>query len=142
MSRELQVELTTMCMIRNQKGQILIQDRQKTDWPGWTFPGGHVEKNEDILSAMKREIKEETGLEVLPFLVGISEWLNDSSGKRELAALFVAKTMEDYLKDTEEPLLWVSEEELSQEGLAGTLNQLLPIFFQEKQFYFKDNSEQ
>ncbi|MGC3059303.1 NUDIX domain-containing protein [Enterococcus faecalis] len=23
-----------------------MQERQKKDWPGWTFPGGHVEKNE------------------------------------------------------------------------------------------------
>ena len=140
MSRELPVELTTMCMIRNQKGQVLIQDRQKKDWPGWTFPGGHVEKNEDILTAMKREIKEETGLEISPSLVGISEWLNDLSGRRELATLFIADTADDYLKNTKEPLLWVSEEELSQANLAGTLHQLLPIFFQEKQFYFKDNA--
>lgn len=44
MNRNFEVELTTLCMIRNQKNEILVQERQKKDWPGWTFPGGHVEK--------------------------------------------------------------------------------------------------
>jgi len=29
-----------MCMIYDDKGNILVQDRLKKDWPGVTFPGG------------------------------------------------------------------------------------------------------
>lgn len=61
MNRNFEVELTTLCMIRNQKNEILVQERQKKDWPGWTFPGGHVEKNEGMETAMVRELLEETG---------------------------------------------------------------------------------
>lgn len=43
-----------MCMIYNED-YILVQDRQNLDWPGITFPGGHVE-------SVKREVFEETGL--------------------------------------------------------------------------------
>lgn len=46
MARELAIELTMMVMIENELGEILVQDRKKKDWPGWTFPGGHVETNE------------------------------------------------------------------------------------------------
>ena len=43
MNRNFEVELTTLCMIRNQKNEILVQERQK-GLAGWTFHGGHVEK--------------------------------------------------------------------------------------------------
>ena len=56
MNRNFEVELTTLCMIRNQKNEILVQERQKKDWPGWPFPGGHVEKNEGMETAMVREL--------------------------------------------------------------------------------------
>ncbi|EOH77820.1 NUDIX domain-containing protein [Enterococcus malodoratus] len=46
MARVLAIELTMLVMIENEFGEILVQDRQKKDWPGWTFPGGHVESNE------------------------------------------------------------------------------------------------
>ena len=52
MSRSMEVELTTLCLIKNIDGKILVQDRKKKDWPGWTFPGGHVEKDENILESV------------------------------------------------------------------------------------------
>ncbi len=59
MNRLLAIEFTMMVMIENEQGEILIQDRKKKDWPGWTFPGGHVEKNEGSYAAAIREIQEE-----------------------------------------------------------------------------------
>ena len=38
-------ELTVMCMICDGT-KILVQDRVNKDWPGVTFPGGHVEPGE------------------------------------------------------------------------------------------------
>ena len=43
MNRNFEVELTTLCMIRNQKNEILVQERQK-DWPGWTFLADMLKK--------------------------------------------------------------------------------------------------
>ena len=140
MSRSMEVELTTLCLIKNIDGKILVQDRKKKDWPGWTFPGGHVEKDENILESVIREIKEETGLTVRPHLVGIAEWLNDKNGSRELASLFVAQTREELPTNTEQPLLWVTKDDLLTGPLAGTLGQFLSIFFEERQFFFQDNS--
>ncbi|EGO5236907.1 NUDIX domain-containing protein [Enterococcus faecalis] len=100
MKRNFEVELTTLCMIRNQKNEILVQERQKKDWPGWTFPGGHVEKNEGMETAMVREL----------------------------------------LEETEQPLFWVTEKELREGPLAGSLAELFPVFFGEKQFYLKNNT--
>jgi len=116
------------------------EERQKKDWPGWTFPGGHVEKNEGMETAMVRELLEETGLVLKPQLVGVAEWLNDCSGARELATLFIAETADELPEETEQPLFWVTEKELREGPLAGSLAELFPVFFGEKQFYFKNNT--
>lgn len=126
MARTLAIELTMMCLIKNKQGLFLIQNRTKSDWPGWTFPGGHVEKDESILAATIREIKEETGLSVQPTLAGTAEWNNLTKETRELAFLFTAETNEALPESSE--LFWVTKEELLTHQLAGTLSDLLPIF--------------
>ena len=45
MSRAEKCILTNMCMIENGK-QVLVQNRLNPNWPGITFPGGHVESAE------------------------------------------------------------------------------------------------
>ena len=53
---------TNMCMLYRPNGEILVQERRKCDWPGLTFPGGHVEPGEGEEEACRREMREETGL--------------------------------------------------------------------------------
>ena len=91
-------------------------------------------------TAMVRELLEETGLVLKPQLVGVAEWLNDCSGARELATLFIAETADELPEETEQPLFWVTEKELREGPLAGSLAELFPVFFGEKQFYFKNNT--
>ena len=45
-------ELTVMCMICDGT-KILVQDRVNKDWPGVTFPGGHVEPGEAFTDAAR-----------------------------------------------------------------------------------------
>ena len=66
-------------------------------------------KNEGMETAMVRELLEETGLVLKPQLVGVAEWLNDCSGARELATLFIAETADELPEETEQPLFWVTE---------------------------------
>lgn len=46
------------------KTEYLILKR-KLHWKGWEFPKGGIEKSEKELSAVKRELKEETGLSAI-----------------------------------------------------------------------------
>jgi 8-oxo-dGTP pyrophosphatase MutT (NUDIX family) len=46
-------------VLENEKGEILLL-KLKND--NWVLPGGHLKKNEDWLTGLKREIYEETGI--------------------------------------------------------------------------------
>ena len=62
MQREEVCILTNMCMIYD-GSCILVLDRMNPDWPGITFPGGHVEPKESFVDSVIREVKEETGVD-------------------------------------------------------------------------------
>ena len=57
------VVITNMCMVTD-GSRVLVQDRLDPEWPGLTFPGGHVEAGESFVDSAIREIKEETGIEL------------------------------------------------------------------------------
>ena len=77
MSRTENVELTVLCLIED-GDKILLQNRVKKDWRGYTLPGGHVETGESFVDAVIREIKEETGLNIInPKLAGVKQFPTD-----------------------------------------------------------------
>ncbi|MCK4554410.1 nucleotide exchange factor GrpE [Candidatus Parcubacteria bacterium] len=62
-NRKIYPEPTVGPIIYNKKGEILlIQSNKWGDF--WHIPGGHIEMGETSEEALKREIKEETGLEI------------------------------------------------------------------------------
>ena len=51
-------------MITNQAGEVLLLDHVLRPHSGWGPPGGFIAKDEQPEAALRREIREETGLEL------------------------------------------------------------------------------
>jgi len=65
MEKQKYPEPTVGALILNEEGKVLLVKSFK--WEGYyTVPGGHVEVGETMEEAVKREVREEVGLEVEP----------------------------------------------------------------------------
>src|ERR1700745_214932 len=56
-------EVSVMAWIENDQGSLLLV-RQAAGLKLWTLPGGKVRRNEPLERALRREVREETGLSV------------------------------------------------------------------------------
>lgn len=90
------VRVGTAAFIRNADGQVLMGLRKGSHGPGtWSVPGGHVDFGEEPVASVRREIMEETGMEVGTILPCISApWVNShfpKSGKQYITLYFLAE---------------------------------------------------
>ena len=131
MSRQIPVTLTNMCMVYD-GDRVLVQDRVDPDWPGITFPGGHVESGESFCASVIREVFEETGLTIEnPRLCGLKEWENQD-GSRYIVLFYKTNQFSGQLKSSEEgKVFWSSIESLSSLKLSLDFQQHLDLFFNE-----------
>jgi 8-oxo-dGTP diphosphatase len=65
---------------------LIIRENKPTAVDKWNFPSGHIEYGEDILYSARREVKEETGLEVK--LIGTTGVYNFISSTNNQVILF------------------------------------------------------
>lgn len=126
MSRCEQTELTTLCLIY-QDDKILLQNRVKKDWQGWTLPGGHIDPGESIVDSVIREMKEETGLTIRnPELRGVKQFPIDEG--RYIVFLFRANEFEgDLISSEEGRMQWFSREELPSLETVADFCELLSV---------------
>jgi len=120
------VELTVLCLIQDGY-RILLQNRAKNGWHGYTLPGGHVEPGESFVDAVIREIKEETGLTVIgPRLSGIKQFPIENG--RYVVLLFKATEFTGSLVSSEEGLMeWVDINHLSEVNTVDDFDKLLAV---------------
>ena len=105
-------------------GKALIIKRGHEPRKGeWSLPGGHVELGETLLDAVRREIKEETGLDVeVGPLIELFDRIHHDGGRVRYHFVIV-----DYLctcrggtlcaADDAEDAAWVSDDELERYGV-------------------------
>ena len=127
MDRTERVELTSLCMVYRGV-ELLLQNRDKTDWRGYCFPGGHVEPGESIVDSVIREMKEETGLTVTNLrLCGIKQF--PIEGGRYLVFFFKTDSFKGELASSEEGTVeWISRAKLPHINKVSDFMDMLKVF--------------
>lgn len=139
------VIFTNMCMVCDSTGNVLVEDRVDPDWPGVTFPGGHVENGESFTDAVIREVFEETGLTVSKLsLCGIQDWMRDD-GARYVVLLYKTCTYVGELQSSDEgEVFWTSLRSLANKKLASGMDTMLKVFLEDdisEQFFYKEKDK-
>ncbi len=108
--------------------KVLVIDRKKQSWPGITFPGGHIEKDEAIVDSIIREVKEETNLTIeSPILCGIVDWCNEKD--REIVLLYKATSFSGSIQSSSEGDVWWERiDNLSNLNLTPGFETYLKVF--------------
>lgn len=125
--------LTVMCMIHNLENNKVVVIKRCGDWPGITFPGGHVEALEPITTAVIREIKEETGLDIEdPEILTIRDWCSKKDNTRNVGVLFKTNKFKGTLSSSQEGVVWWEDfKNLTNLKLADGFELELPYFLQD-----------
>ena len=136
------VELTVLCLVED-GNKILLQNRVKKDWQGYTLPGGHIERDESFVDAVIREMKEETGLDIKnPKLVGVKQF----PIKCGRYVVFLFKTNEysgTLVSSNEGKMEWVEYDKLKSINTVADFEELLTVMnsndLSEFQYIVKDD---
>lgn len=126
----MQRRVVVSAVIRNNKKQILLGKKPKDHgvYPGqWGIPGGGIEENETLEQALKREIKEETGLsikDVEPLVFNAYKVTKKFRNRPSIKMYMIALTYKCNMSggkvtpnDEFEQLKWVDEKDLKEYDL-------------------------
>lgn len=134
-----------MCMVRDGKGNVLIQNRADKNWPGAVFPGGHVDERESFIDSVRREVMEETGICIKNVrLCGVKQfWLKDS-GARYVVLLYTADYAGGKVKGSDEgDAFWHEQTRIYELKLAEGFDEMLKVFLDEdiQEVFYVRNEE-
>jgi len=104
------MERSAGAIIRNKEGKFLVI-KGKTGF--WGFPKGHIEADEKIEDTVKREVKEEVGLNIKLSAISKSiEYLMEKGRKRNTLFLAEAKTEKITPNEEVKDYKWLTKEEV------------------------------
>ena len=111
--------------LRNKEGKYLLIKRSPVKYPDvkdpWDIVGGRIDAGSQLLENLKREVKEETELQIIsePILVAAQD-IMPNPGKHIVRLTYIADTEGESVLDTVEntEYRWLSLDEIKkQEGL-------------------------
>ena len=137
-------EPTVGAVIFNPEGKVLLCKSHKWN-DQYVIPGGHIELGEKMEDALKREILEETGLNIYDIeLISLKESVYSDKFHEKKHFVFIdykCKTDSSnvQLNDEADAYEWVNLEEIENYDLGGFVKELLIKIKNEKKS--KDNVE-
>lgn len=126
--------VSVAALVTNDLGQILLV---KSPWRGWEYPGGLIEPGETFQQALRREIREEAGVEVeITGFVGICKNIERDIVNIDFTAKYTGGELRTSAESTE--VRWVDQGEamdlitfpLTRKRLTNMLacNKDIPLF--------------
>ena len=99
--------VSVAALVTDDAGKILLVN---SPWRGWEYPGGLIEPGETFAEALRREIREEAGVEVeIERFVGICKNLEKDIVNIDFVCRYISGELTTSDESTE--VIWASPEE-------------------------------
>ncbi|MCF0132992.1 MAG: NUDIX domain-containing protein [Blautia sp.] len=130
--REQMISLRNMCLIYDEE-RILVQEKKDDGKQGLVFPGGPVLEGESLTESVKRDIKEETGLNIYnPQPCGYKDWIQED-GTRCIVMLYKTNQFDGYLKSSGEGrVFWLNRKCVDEANWIRNTQELMEVFESEQ----------
>ena len=104
-------EITQNIVLKNQEGKFLIL---KHNTGNWLLPGGRINKGENAIEGLKREIKEETGANQFSIekIVDMDTWEENGQGRCVITLLGSISLNKIILSEEHIDFAWVDTNKL------------------------------
>ncbi len=119
--REIVLQVGVKILLKNKEGSYLLLRRSEKKYPEvkgrWDIPGGRIEPGKPMLDNLRREVKEETGLEIVgePRFIAAQDILRNA-GKHIVRLTYIGEATGEILLDSEEndQYKWYPRKELDE----------------------------
>jgi 8-oxo-dGTP diphosphatase len=127
-----QVQRFVVGAIITKDSKYLFLERKKEDFMGgiYELPSGKVEENESLIQALKREVKEETGLDMIDVKKYVSGFdYKSGSGKltRQFNFIVNVKDTDNILLTEHERYAWLSKKEFDKFPITESTKEIFKI---------------
>ena len=89
--KQLPLRMGVGIILLNHENKVFVGKRIDNPANFWQLPQGGVDKNEDLLCAARRELKEETNVESIELIKQIDDWLTYELPKNLLGKIWKGK---------------------------------------------------
>ena len=89
--KKLPLRIGVGAIVLNSENKIFVGKRVDNPIDKWQMPQGGVDKGENFISAMKRELKEETSIQNIKILKQIDQWFEYELPKNLLGIIWKGK---------------------------------------------------
>ena len=91
LKKQLPLRIGVGIIVLNNQNQVFVGKRKDNPIDKWQMPQGGVNKNEELVVAMKRELSEETSIKSITILKELEEWYQYELPKNLLGIIWKGK---------------------------------------------------